>query len=292
MRARQRLSYAERIERAVAVLERGAAAGELPDIATLADAAALSPFHFHRVFRLMTGETIGEAVTRVRLGGSLPELAGLDGIRAAAARSGYATTQSYARAMKAAAGATPSQLRADTLLRERVGDALRSPAGRGSAPLSVEIVAFEPVRLLALRNVGDYAELNRGYQQLFDLLLQQIAPEDVTGLWGIPHDDPRFVPAAECRFDCAVSTSGGGGPRDGIVQIDLPAGPCLRLRVPGDYDRVHGALDELYRVAIAEDLPISAASPVNYYHSDPEEVPEEDLLADIHLMLEPASDER
>ena len=112
---------------------------------------------------------MGEAVARVRIGGSLPELATADGIRAAADRSGYATTQAYARALKALTGATATQLRADAALRESVIETMRHPAfagenGRGEAPsppLAVEIVTFDPVRLFAWRNVGDYAELDQ-----------------------------------------------------------------------------------------------------------------------------------
>ena len=33
----------------------------------LADVACLSPFHFHRLFRSLTGETLGEVVRRLRL---------------------------------------------------------------------------------------------------------------------------------------------------------------------------------------------------------------------------------
>lgn len=292
MKPVQRLSYAERIERAIAVLERDASEGEPPGVARLAEAAALSPFHFHRVFRLMTGETVGDAVARVRLGGSLPELAGPDGIRAAVDRSGYATTQAYARAVKGRTGATPSQLRADPALRNSAAEAMRRPAGGGGGgapPLTVEIVSFQPVRLLALRNVGDYAELNRGYIRLFELLAEQDAVEHVTGLWGIPHDDPRFVPPDKCRFDCAVSTDGAGVPEGEVRGLDIAGGTSLRLRIPGDYDRVHAALDTLYLFAIREDLPLADRLPVNYYHADPEEVPVEDLLADIHLFLEEES---
>ena len=61
MQAENRARYAERIERAIALLERNASAGGTTSIDELASAAALSPYHFHRIFRLMTGETVGAA---------------------------------------------------------------------------------------------------------------------------------------------------------------------------------------------------------------------------------------
>lgn len=291
-RAHRYADYAGRIERALIELERGASTGDIPKLARLASVAALSEFHFHRVFRIMTGETVGEAVARVRIGGSLPALATAEGIRAAVERSGYASTQAYARALKALTGATATQLRADAALRESVAEEVRRPAfaqdagyGEAPPPMAVEIVSFAPVRLYAWRNTGDYAELNLGYAQLFELLGEQISFEDVTGLWGIPHDDPRITPPAQCRFDCAVTTAAPLDPRGGIRMIEVPGAPCLRLRIPGDYDQVHTALDDLYRIAICEGLELSDHLPVNFYHADPEEVPTEELVADIFLML-------
>ena len=66
MRAAQRVNYADRIERAVRLIEARGEIGEPPSLAELAAAAALSEYHFHRVFRLMTGESAASAVKRYK----------------------------------------------------------------------------------------------------------------------------------------------------------------------------------------------------------------------------------
>ncbi|WP_239805750.1 helix-turn-helix domain-containing protein [Croceicoccus hydrothermalis] len=96
MQVSSTVGYAERIERAIALLEQKTAAGLPPSLSELASAAALSPFHFHRIFRVMTGESVGSAVARVRLGGALPLLD--RSILDAVSQSGYATSQAFARA--------------------------------------------------------------------------------------------------------------------------------------------------------------------------------------------------
>lgn len=286
MRSNQRIIYAERIERALAAIERAVAAGTVPSLADLASAAALSEYHFHRIYRAMTGETVGDTLARVRLGGSLPSLARAEGIAGATERSLYATSQAYARALKARSGATASALRDDAALREIVAESLREPAASGDEPLRIAIVSFEPVRLLAVRNVGAYAELNAGYSRLFERILAQLAPEDIAGLYGLPHDDPRAVAEDACRFDCAVDTGGKGEAAGELQAIDLPGGISLRLHHAGDYDLIHTAIDELYAAAITLGLPLADSDPVIFYHFDPEDVPTEDLRADVHLMLE------
>lgn len=277
-------NYTQRIERALHAIEAGAVSGQWPDLSALAEAAAMSEFHFHRIYRLMTGETPQSTLTRARIGGSLPELRSAQGIMAATGASAYGSSQSYARAVKKLTGATPSQLQADPDLFEEVAQQVMQPAGQ-SGVLAIEIAQLEPLKLVAAQAVGDYKDLNHGFYALFDLVLAQIAEEEITGLYGVPHDDPRDVPAEACRFDCAVSTATEVEPRDGLKAIDIPAGSALRLRHKGDYDGVHDALDDLYRVAIALDLELADMNPLNYYHSDPEFVAEADLVAEVHLML-------
>ena len=41
--------------------------GDTLDLQTLADVAHFSPWHFHRVFQAMTGETLADCVRRLRL---------------------------------------------------------------------------------------------------------------------------------------------------------------------------------------------------------------------------------
>lgn len=65
MRKQTETSYAERIGR---VLDRIATNAEtLLQLGELAEVAAFSAYHSHRVFRGPTGETVQEAVRRVRM---------------------------------------------------------------------------------------------------------------------------------------------------------------------------------------------------------------------------------
>lgn len=288
MKSSQRAHYAQRIERALQRLQQAVASGDTPNLAELAAAAALSEYHFHRVFRCMTGETVGEATTRIRLGQAVQRLAGPDALRDATDASGYATPQSFARALKQQSGATPGELQAqperrdavrDTLARPDTGDADMAP------PLRIDIVSFEPLRLLAVRNVGDYRELNMGYGLVFEQVCAQLAPETIQGIYGIPHDDPRVVEPASCRFDCALDVGSLGQPDDTLQELHLANGDHARLPHHGDYDAIHAAIDALYDWAIAHDRPIADRPLFIHYLDDPEQVPVEQLRAFAYLPL-------
>ena len=57
--------WRRRLERAASLLS-----GRLdnsPSLAELASAAAVSPFHFHRIWRALTRETVGQTILRLRM---------------------------------------------------------------------------------------------------------------------------------------------------------------------------------------------------------------------------------
>ena len=60
-----RLDYGRRIARAMARIAADPA--RAPSLEELAEAAAFSPFHFHRIYRELTGETPAETLARERL---------------------------------------------------------------------------------------------------------------------------------------------------------------------------------------------------------------------------------
>lgn len=284
MRYGQRAHYAQRLDRAIALLEQRVATGDAPLLADLAAAAALSAYHFHRIFRLMTGETVGEAITRVRLAGSLSALAD-GGVAAGAGQSGYATTQAYARALKSATGASPAALGRDPALVEQLAGRLSAPAGAEDSALRIEIVELAPLRLLAVRNVGAYEELNGGYGRLFGMVLDQMAPENLQGIWGIPLDDPRFTPADECRFTCALDTGGLGQAAGDLEELHLPGGPHARLFLQGDYDLLHDRIDAIYATLISQDMAVGDGPLLIAYLDDAEDVAPADQRAEIHVPL-------
>ncbi|HZF41826.1 MAG TPA: GyrI-like domain-containing protein [Sphingomonadaceae bacterium] len=289
MKPTQRQIYAERIERVVRHIEERGADDDAPNLTELAEIAAMSAYHFHRVFRLMTGETVGEATRRTRLARTLPQLQGEATVTRAAGASGYATAQGFARALKAQVGTSATAARSSPELLDTLASSLRRPPRQDAdeAPaLRIEVVSLEPFRLLAVRNVGDYAELDRGFGRLFDLVLEQMSPGSLLGIYGVPYDDPRYTAAEACRFDCALATGAAGAPQGELLELGLGGGAYLRLRHLGNYDRLHAAIDAAYAGAIAVlDRAIRNAPLFVHYLDDPEEVAEAELRSDIFLPI-------
>ena len=289
MRPTQRQRYAEQIDRLVRYLSavdwtNDAADADLEKLAAIAN---LSPWHFHRVFRLMTGESVGDLVRRLRVAKGVAQLGGSRGeVTQAAMASGYATPQGFSRAVRRVTGLSPTDLPRSqeliALLQARVA------AKGGRPPLSIEVTSVDPFSVQAMRNVGDYRYLNAAFARLFELVFAEVPMQTLQGIYGVPLDDPFSVTPAECRFECAVRIeSRTAPPQSPVHAIELGGGSYLVAHHLGDYDLIHAALDHLY-LAMTESsgIELADAPPFVLYRDDPEVRVARELQADIYIPIE------
>lgn len=294
MKANTREDYLHRIDRVVAVLQSAVAqGGELPELARLAEVAHLSPFHFHRIYRALSGETVGQTVARLRLVRALQWLAdGGERITDTALAVGYETPQAFARAFRQAFDATPSELRGQ---RERLHEAMQRlrqpamPAPAGELALKVEVVSVEPFRVVATRYEGDHRDLDQAYGRLFAWAADHALLERMAGIYGVPHDGMPDSGPDEGAFDCALAFEIAAAVTDAhTFALQLGGGLWARWRHVGSYDHLGVLTDRL----IAGWLPGSGYRlrdelPFRHFLDDPEDVPEAVLRADIYLPVAP-----
>src|SRR6476659_10265707 len=110
MKPDTRTFYEQAVQRAIEHIVRSL--DEALDLETLAEQACLSPFHFHRVFRGMVGETPLELVRRLRLERAAWRLLHSDApVTAIAFDAGYETHEAFTRAFRASYADSPSGFR-------------------------------------------------------------------------------------------------------------------------------------------------------------------------------------
>ena len=288
MRPTQRQRYAEQIDRLVrylCTLDWADDAADI-DLEKLATIANLSPWHFHRVFRLMTGESVGDLVRRLRVAKGAALLGGSRGeVTQAAMASGYATPQGFSRAVRRVTGLSPTDLPRSheflALLQARVAGKEEKP------PLSIEITSIDPFIVQAMRNVGDYRDLDSAFARLFEQVFTEQSMHALQGIYGVPVDDPMSVAPAECRFECAVKIESLATPDPPLQAIELGGGSYLVAHHNGDYDLIHFAIDQLYLASIESRDIILADAPVFVsYRDEPEARPADELRADIYIPIE------
>lgn len=274
MKAETLNRYAQRIDRAIELLTEKLNHGSVPALEDLADAAALSKFHFHRIFRLMTGETVNEAVRRIRLAKGSATIE-QSTITNASAEAAYATSQGYARAMRGFTGMSASQA-----VRQADLQQLFAPRD-ASAPLKIELIELQPLQVLAIRNKADFADLDALFSRLFDIAG---GPEAVKGIFGVYLQDPRFADGDGCDFEAAIEIASTPDQFGEARLKEIGGGKFLSLHHAGDYDSIPLALDELtFAVMRDPTLEFRDAAPLVHYLDDPEETDPDLLRSDIHL---------
>ena len=293
MKANTRQDYLRRIDLAVALLQSSVEqGGELPELSRLAAAAHLSPFHFHRVYRALAGETVGQTVARLRLLRALHLLVDPEGLVTETALAiGYDTPQAFARAFRQAFAATPSELRGQGERLQAEIERLRRPPSdqEKTTTLKVEVVSMEPFRVMALRHTGPQVDLDKAYERLFQWAAIWGVVERVAGIYGVPLDDAHEVPPEQRQFECELAFGGDAFEGDALVRpLMLGGGTWARCHHVGSYN----ALDAATYRFVADWLPGSGYGlrdemPFRHFFDDPEQTPEPMLRADIYLPVEP-----
>ncbi|HEY8329497.1 MAG TPA: GyrI-like domain-containing protein [Rhodanobacter sp.] len=293
MKNRTRSDYLRRIDCVIALLQQAVTNdAELPNLAGLGQVAQLSPFHFHRVYRALTGETIGRTVARLRLLRALQLLS--DPARAvtdAALAVGYETPQAFARAFRQAFGASPSELRVrPARLASELARLSWAPVDEAmpTSLLQVEVVSLEPFSLVATRNTGDFADLAVAYEALFGWAAEHGLIERIAGIYGVPWQDRRDVSAAECEFDCALAFEGEVAAGEGTMSLRLGGGQWARLHHVGSYAGLESLTDALLAHWLPGSSYVLRDEPLfHHYLDDPEQTPEAVLRTDIYLPVMP-----
>ena len=142
MRSTTRETYLESVYRVILHIEQHYK--ETLTLEELARVAGFSKYHFHRIFKAITGESLSGYVRRVRLSNATLKLKINNRITAVALDSGYETNASFSKAFKKHFGITPRAF------------AEKEKIKKGSIMITPKIVTLAPINVLYVRREGAY----------------------------------------------------------------------------------------------------------------------------------------
>ncbi|VTU23733.1 Regulatory protein SoxS [Variovorax sp. SRS16] len=294
-----RHAYVARINRVIDHIDKHLS-GPL-DLATLAEVAHFSSWHFHRVFQTMTGETLAERVRRRRLevaAGRLLFLP-LEPVLSIALDVGFGSAAVFTRAFSAHFGVTPTawrrgafrswaerhrvQLRkihqADRNAHQAAVEAFLQdesswPTGRvpqlGETQMTIEIKTLPEVRVAYMRHVGPYGDsgIARTWQRFAAWCGEHGLMQPRRPMFGISHDNPDVTPPGKCRYDACIEVDGDFKPEGEIGVQTLRGGRFACTRFTGTSAVIHQAW-----MALCDWLPDSGwqaddGAPIEIYGTD------------------------
>lgn len=250
----------------------------------LAEVACMSRFHWHRVFRAMTGETLSEAVRRLRLLEAANVLVAEDTpIADIASRYGYVNQASFSRAFKKVHGLSPADLRKQGLQ----DTALMQQASGDSSMHPVIITELPEKNAAGILQVGPYTRLGPVFHKLGGLIATHDLFDHIEELVVVYHDAPGSKPDEELRAHVAV-TLHDSCPRDlkELEYFDITGGKHAIMQHKGPYSTLAAAYEWFYGKWLPQsDEEPRDAPPVEHYVNDPRKTPAPELRTDIRLPL-------
>ena len=207
----------------------------------MAGKAALSPYHFHRLFHDTIGETPKQYTQRLRLERAAFYLKIQDAtILEIALNLGFQAPETFTRAFKRWFGVTPKQYRYSdgrsldqssqtdvTILNKLATTATHS---------NVAVQKLKPIPVAFIRHLGTYLEVDaQEYNRLIDWADSQGLYTGDNLLLGVGHDDPSITPIEKVRFDVCLSVPEPFQPKDTIGFQTLPGGHFATLTYIGPW---------------------------------------------------------
>ncbi len=216
----------------------------------LAEIAHYSPYHFHRLFKQFTGETVKAYVRRLRLEQSAFALqVSEQPVTDLAFQSGYFTHESFTRAFRHRFGLNPSEYRAARTLPDRCND---------EHITSVEEVYFSGRTCLCRRYDGPYEATpspEQGDSPWKALMRQLDAPPgdwDRFEWFGISRDDPEITAPSHVRYDACVAVPEDTKPDPTLRRMKLDGGVMIRASYSGPFYQLTEAYHYVLRVWAAD----------------------------------------
>jgi len=266
------------------------------DLAELASIAHLSPFHFHRVFRGMVGETPLELLRRLRLERAAHALrTTTQPVTTIAFAAGYETHESFTRAFRVAFGEAPSTFRTNPrghpLLAAPCGvhfdtaevKAAFVPRDTGGEGMEIHLEVLPALRLATVVHIGPFNQIGAAFERLGAIAARE-------GLFAHPgammvatyDEDPEGKPVEDLRSRAGITIPDGVPLPDGLVEQRIAAGAYACFTHVGGYE----LLGDVWSRFMGEALPASAyelmpGPALEIYRTDMRTTPKEAWRTDI-----------
>jgi AraC family transcriptional regulator len=253
----------------------------------LAGIAGYSMYHFHRLFRGVTGESTDDYVRRLRLERAAHALRyRSESILQLALEAGYGSHEAFTRAFVRMFGVTPSEYQ--TLEHAPLARKAQRMHTITYTPANVRIEAQPDRRYAYIRVVGKYCNANMGpaFERIASWAGERGLIDNNTLFIGVYHDQPSITAEDKLRSDAGVTIPASDLPTGDILTATLHAGVYAVLEHRGHYDTLEAAYDWLYGVW----LPNSGREPgqdppYEIYLNNCNTLPPEEWLTAICLPL-------
>jgi AraC family transcriptional regulator len=248
----------------------------------LSKVASFSKYHFHRVFKSIIGENLGDYIRRVRLSSATLKFKTDKKITQIAQESGYETNASFSKAFKNHFGITPKEF------------SLNAKKKKGLKMLEPKIVELKPIEVLYVRKEGAY---DKSAKEAWEVLMsfayknkikykKNLMGKDAM-MFGIGHDNPNVINEEKLRYDACISWDDKTVQPEGEISTKvIDGGKYAMFLHKGAYENLKSTYDKIGDWIVesgveVRDLPMFE----KYLNRDPRRTKPENLKTEIYVPI-------
>lgn len=276
-------------------------------ILTLAHVANFSPYHFHRVFRAITNEKVGEFVIRVKLSLAARALHETNqDLSEIASRCGYESQEAFSRAFKRLYSVSPAKYRtarkyraaSPTLQRHPLTSRIRFDPDQCCATLTyqkeikqmeIKYVEKPALQYACILHKGDYRQISHTFGRLMEWIETQKTDLSTSEIFSQSYDSPMSTSVEELRSEACISLTDPTTVSDDfndIEQRERTAGWYATSILQGSYDGIAEAYQNMLADVLAQPGNDIADAPfIEIYLNDCRTLPEAEWLTELCIPL-------
>jgi len=246
-RRQTRHEHQERINAVIHHIHRN-----LSDALAINDLAAIahySPYHFQRISKQISGESVHDYIRRCRLEWAANLLVFNPGstVMEVAAECGFKSNASFTHAFKGQFGCTPSQWREDGYQRQSQRLKARwQGCGPDAGAFRIEVRRIQPIRVAYMRHIGYDMTIANVWQRLLAWTEKQGLDPTDQQMIGLHHSNPALIPLEQCRYVACLTIPVDLFPRQGGGVMEIPGGLYAECKAEGVFGDLLYLMDRVY----------------------------------------------
>ena len=317
-----REEYTARINRVIDYIEQHL--DQKLSLEVLARVASFSPFHFHRIFKALTGETLNQFMQRVRLEKAATQLIyqPKKSITAISLDCGFTSSATFARAFRDVFEMSATEWRnggyhafsKNRKMDSNNDQSLRNPEQTWDSSFiylaresfkqkwsiminqiqtQIEVKDLPETHIAYIRHVGAYQGDEALFTTIFGKLMKWAGPRGLlrfpeTKTLTVYHDNPGITETDKQRISVGLTVPEDTAAEGEIGRMSLPAGKYAVAHFEIDTHEFEAAWSAVYGSWLPESGYQPADSPCfELYHNDPNQHPEGKHILDICVPVMP-----